>query len=48
MEDIITLFYKVQKDKDDSFTGRANAFIDTYGEEKLDKEIDGPNQKGTS
>ena len=37
MEDIITLFYKVQKDKDDSFTARAVAFIDTYGEQKLEK-----------
>jgi len=31
MEDIITLFFKVQKDKDESFSERAKAFIETYG-----------------
>lgn len=45
MEDIITLFYKLQHNKDGSFTQRANAFIDTYGEKSV-KDQNGP--KGTT
>lgn len=48
MEDIITLFYKVQKDKDESFSARAKAFIETYGEQKTAKDQDGPLSSGTT
>ena len=54
MEDIIVLFYKIQKNLDDTFTVRAKAFIESYGgDDKADSiktihDMHGPKDNGTS